>query len=400
MIMEMKRIVAPDMRTALRLVREQLGPDAIILSNRRVEQGVEVVSALEIPQGFGEDPKVDHREDTKSEAVEKPAQPEEEIPVISELAASPSSEQTKERDSANDIPTLDTPINRDEFDQFQAMQAELRGMRDVLEQQLGSMNWNNFSSSSPVQASLWRRLHNMGLPASVVKSCLADAEPAQPMETVWRHTLANLVNHTPTMGDITSKGGVFAFVGPTGVGKTTTIGKLAARHVLENGPDSVALLTLDTYRIGAYEQLRIIGRILRVPVKVIDDPGKLANELRKLSSKSLVLIDTAGLNHQDQRLAVQLQSLSEIQQIQNLLVVAANSQLETIKAAYHTYKRARLIGAILTKLDETCSLGESLGVLIEQRLRKRKQQKDDNEPGQELAFWTSISARQDSARAV
>jgi flagellar biosynthesis protein FlhF len=356
--MEMKKIVAPDMRTALRLVREQLGPDAIILSNRRVEQGIEVVSALEVPQqetGAG-------NVTAQPVASVLPARRDTRFSEVAEIPV-PVEELQK-----TEIPTLDNRVDPEELSQLQAMQAELRGMRDLLAQQLGTMSWQNYSSNNPVQASLCRKLQTMGLPASVARQCLPESTTGDSLQNAWRNTLAKLVNLTPATGDITAAGGRFALVGPTGVGKTTTIGKLAARYVLENGSDSVALVTLDSYRIGAHEQLRIIGRILGIPLKVVSDLSKLPGVLRSLSSKSLVLIDTAGFNHQDERLMRQLQALGDEEGLRNLLVLSANSQPEAMKAAYHTYKRAGLAGAVLTKLDDTCSLGESFGVLIDQQL--------------------------------
>jgi flagellar biosynthesis protein FlhF len=181
--------------------------------------------------------------------------------------------------------------------------------------------------------------------------------------------LANLAHQLPVIGrDVVDQGGVFAFVGPTGAGKTTTIGKLAARYVLQHGADKVALITTDTYRIAAHDQLRSLARILRVPVRVVDETNPLDSVLRSLRHCSLVLIDTAGFRHGDPHLKAQLRTLAEQQQIKTFLVMSCNSQAQMLKASVHAYGAASLQGCILTKLDETASIGEALGVAIQNRL--------------------------------
>jgi flagellar biosynthesis protein FlhF len=162
---------------------------------------------------------------------------------------------------------------------------------------------------------------------------------------------------------------VFAFVGPTGAGKTTTIGKLAARYVLENGADDVALVTTDTLRIAAHEQLRTFGRILNVPVKVVDKHNSLERVLHSLRHKSLVLVDTAGLNRQDYRVVRQLQNLNELSnRLRTVLVVPATSQAEVIKSAFYNYKTDNLCACVLTKFDEAACVGPVLSLAVEQSL--------------------------------
>jgi len=181
--------------------------------------------------------------------------------------------------------------------------------------------------------------------------------------------LAKLAHQLPVSGrDIVDQGGVFAFVGPTGVGKTTTIGKLAARFVLKHGADKVALVTTDTYRIAGHDQLRSLARILRVPVRVVDESNPLEQVLNSLRHCSLVLIDTAGFRHGDPLLKAQLQTLAQQPQIKSYLVLSCNSQQQMLKASLHAYSAAGLKGCVLTKLDETASMGEALGVVIQSQL--------------------------------
>jgi len=165
------------------------------------------------------------------------------------------------------------------------------------------------------------------------------------------------------------EGGVIALVGPAGMGKTTTLAKLAARYVLKYGAQQVALVSMDSFRIGAQEQLKTLGRILGVSVTQIDPGQSLLQAMEPLSKKRVVLIDTAGLPGNDPALRLQLESLAAPRiRAKNYLVLAATSQSQVLKAAYHSYKRCGLAGCILTKLDEAASLGEVLGLAIGQQL--------------------------------
>lgn len=250
------------------------------------------------------------------------------------------------------------------------LQAEIADMRFLLEQQLDRLTGTTSPvATSPVLGSVGRRLERLGLPANVVGNVLNRCTKMQSVSDAWPDALANLAHQLPINGrDIVDQGGVFAFVGPTGVGKTTTIGKLAARYVLQHGADKVALITTDTYRIAAHDQLRSLARILRVPVRVVDESNSLESLLRSLRHCSLILIDTAGFRHGDPHLKAQLKALSDQPQVKSLLVLSCNSQEQMLKASVHAYGAARLQGCVLTKLDETASMGEALGVVMQNRL--------------------------------
>jgi flagellar biosynthesis protein FlhF len=250
------------------------------------------------------------------------------------------------------------------------LQAEIADMRFLLEQQLDRLTGTTSPiAASPVLGSVGRRLERLGLPAHVVSNVLSRCTKTHSVSDAWPDALANLAHQLPINGrDIVDQGGVFAFVGPTGVGKTTTIGKLAARYVLKHGADKVALITTDTYRIAAHDQLRSLARILRVPVRVVDESNSLESLLRSLRHCSLILIDTAGFRHGDPHLKAQLKALSDQLQVKSLLVLSCNSQEQMLKASVHAYGAARLHGCVLTKLDETASMGEALGVVMQNHL--------------------------------
>ncbi len=254
--------------------------------------------------------------------------------------------------------------------QLQELQAEIADMRFLLEKQLDRLGGSaNPLPGSPILGGVSRRLERLGLPAEVVSNIANHCKKSGSLSDAWPDALANLAHQLPVNGrDIVDQGGIFAFVGPTGVGKTTTIGKLAARYVLKHGAEHVAIITTDTYRIASHDQLRSIARILRVPVRVVDENNTLENLLYSLRHCSLVLIDTAGFRHGDPHLKTQLTSLAQQPQVKSYLVLSCNSQEQMLKASVHAYGVARLQGCVLTKLDETASLGEALGVVMQNRL--------------------------------
>lgn len=249
---------------------------------------------------------------------------------------------------------------------FDSMRFELNGLRELLEVQLGSLAWTQLQGSKPQQANLWRRLQRIGLSGPLSRDLLAlTTEIAEPRQA-WRMLLAHLARMivTPEIEPL-EEGGVIAMVGPAGMGKTTTLAKLAARYVLKYGAHNIALVSMDSYRIGAQEQLKTLGRILNVPVTHVDPGQSLANALDPLLRKRVVLIDTAGLQASDPALRMQLESLAGRGiKSKNYLVLATTSQKQVLTAAYHSYKRCGLAGCILTKLDETASLGEVLSLAI------------------------------------
>jgi flagellar biosynthesis protein FlhF len=154
------------------------------------------------------------------------------------------------------------------------------------------------------------------------------------------------------------------------VGKTTTVAKLAAWGAQKYGADKVALITTDTYRIGAYEQLATYGRIIGCPVKQVKDANEFAEGLYHLRHKRLVLIDTAGMSQRDIRLTEQLNTLmrSSRVDIRSYLVLSATSQMHVLQEAVRHFQKVNLSGCIFTKLDECLSLGEIISIAIQNRL--------------------------------
>ena len=377
--MQVKRFFAADMRQAMKLVRDELGPDASIIGTRRVAGGIELTAALdyqmpEPPRAANPELERELRKTqakiaaahaevaapTFAQSLRAAAQPELPARPRVEPAIAPQPVAAAAPATAN-IPAVDPQA-------LAAMRSELHGLRELIEVQLGSMAWSQMQNRQPQQASLWRRLQRMGFSGEIAQALLDRVAHVKEPRQAWRMLLAHLSHAIKTTSeDPLEQGGVIALVGPAGMGKTTTLAKLAARYVLQYGPQSVALVSLDSYRIGAQEQLRTLGRILNVSVTQVDPRQSLTQALAPLARKRVVLIDTAGLPASDPALRMQLESLKGVK-ARSYLVLAATSQAQVLKAAYHSYKRCGLAGCVLTKVDEAINLGDVLGLAISQHL--------------------------------
>ncbi|OLU17397.1 flagellar biosynthesis protein FlhF [Pseudomonas sp. PA1(2017)] len=378
--MQVKRFFAADMRQAMKLVRDELGADATIIANRRVAGGVELTAALDYQA-----PPVPARQANPALEAElrktqsRIASAHAELSTRNQLDAGKDRQLFGAAPGTPPVDSLDAVLQRQQqkpaaasVDQsaLDSMRSELHGLRELIEMQMGSMAWGQMQARRPQQATLWRRLQRMGLPAELARTLLERVASIADQRQAWRMVLAHLAHsiQTPKQEPM-EEGGVIALVGPAGMGKTTTLAKLAARYVLKYGAASIALVSMDSYRIGAQEQLKTLGRILGVSVTQVDPGQSLTQALAPLARKRVVLIDTAGLPANDPALRMQLEALaSRGINARNYLVLAATSQAQVLKAAYHSYKRCGLAGCILSKLDEAASMGEVLGLAIGHRL--------------------------------
>jgi flagellar biosynthesis protein FlhF len=340
--MELKRFTGPDMRAALRMVREALGPDAIILSNRRTAAGVEIMAGPE--EAFGNRPPATAATSPRVAPLAPAARP-----VACEPLAS--------------VPPPAAPL------EVQAMRSELRDLRELLETRLQQYHRERLAWGPGVEGRAWRRLTRIGLPNTAVSELVEGIVPQSSWELAWAGVCERLQRTVPEAGDVVARGGVFAVVGPTGAGKTTTVCKLAVRHVLEHGNSGLALLGLDGSRLGGAEMLRAVARLLDVPFFAAQ-PGETVEELLdKVRDRDLVLIDTAGISRRRAADCAQLEALGALgERVHSLLVLPANAQYASLAGSLGDYRAARPVAAVITKLDETASLGETLGVLREGRL--------------------------------
>ena len=406
----MKRFFAADIRQAMRKVREEFGPDAVILSNRRVDGGVEIVSAIDYDEALVTNAEHANNDGMPSESSLSPAitmrssSEQHKNPSVQSFYDDPAFSISMERsaweeeDDAilnnfsssehasmgfNGYSAGQDDLAQDKQEQsnaaLQGMWLEVKALRGLLENQLSSLAWGELTREHPQQAELFQRLMRLGLSATVCRQVVAKIPAgvvqSPDIEALWRRALGVLAHEVPVLDDnILAHGGIVALVGPTGVGKTTTVAKLAARYALRHGARHVALITIDNYRIGAHEQLRSYGRILNIPVRVASDQQELQAALTEFGEKRLILIDTAGMSQRDLRLKDQLTMLvnrnesNQKHRIKTYLVLSTATRLSGLNEATEAFKCVAPDGVILTKIDETTSLGSALSVIVQHRL--------------------------------
>lgn len=399
------------MRTALAQVKETLGSDAVIMSNKKVTGGIEIVAAIDYDDPKANVPK--KPQTSKSSKFMELA--EEKIslgfkkPVSSDMKAKPDADslqallerqqsridqQAADKRSEFDMPdwakSLQAPqakqitskvevpypqrtkvnVKNNGDKEMDVMREELASLRNLLTHQVTSLLSEQKSRVNPVGAMLESKLLDAEFSPMVAAKLSDLSEHYQPAELVkvLPRCLANMLDNQGD--DIVRQGGVVAFVGPTGVGKTTSVAKLAARFATQHGSDQVALITTDHYRIGAFEQLATYGKIMGCPVKQAHDLNELEQIIYQFRNRKLVLIDTAGMGQRDVRLFQQLDNLAANSRlpIRSYLVLSATGQRRVLEDAVAQFKRIPLSGAVLTKLDESVSLAPALSVLIQSGL--------------------------------
>ncbi|MCW3479795.1 flagellar biosynthesis protein FlhF [Neisseriaceae bacterium JH1-16] len=447
--MVVKKFFGSSTREALRLVRDELGEDALILSNRPGKDGgVEIMAIADVElsavakavpaptprpraeQPAGHSPVQRAIARTYALPVEpleshwnspRPAEPAPlarpsfavvdafvDTPTalaeaLSPLNAEPAPaiiEPAADEPDAAFAPTLESPLpeaDRTWLDdgapvpphpplhpdlsqvtatvssEIRSVGDEVRQLRSLLQSQLAGFAWSEMREHAPERLELYRRLLSCGFSAALIRQLIDKLPEAYKGDTAvqWaRSALAHNLRCGDIDADLFDAGGVFALVGPTGVGKTTTVAKLAARATLKFGAQNVALITSDSYRIGAQDQLRIYGKILGVPVHAVQSGQDLSLALADLSERHLVLIDTMGMSQRDSRVTEQTDLLSAAAQrpVNRILLLAANADGHTLDDVVNHYRGDGLFGCILSKLDEAVPLGSCLDVVIRHRL--------------------------------
>ena len=364
--MNVRKFVAATARDALRKVKELLGPDAIILSNRAIPGGVEImaVAAGDMEMMVPSSPKAEaeRSEDytvslSQAPAAERssatrPVVPSQVAPRIAPDFVRPSTPENSAPKQAEIVPA--------------AVMEEIRALRKMFEQHIAGAAWGEVARSEPVKTEMLRQMLDAGFSPRLSRELLEelprDLNAARAL--AWVRNAADRSLQTIDAGnDIVDRGGVYALVGPTGVGKTTTTAKLAARCVLRHGASKVALITTDGYRIGAHEQLRIYGRILGVSVHLVKDADDLQQTLYDLKHKHMVLVDTMGMSQRDRMVGEQVAMFGS-SNVKRLLLLSATSRGDTLDDVVRAYSGPDLAGCILSKIDEATTLASSLDVVI------------------------------------
>ncbi|MDP2559823.1 flagellar biosynthesis protein FlhF [Psychrobium sp. 1_MG-2023] len=457
--MKIKRFVAKDIRSALDEIKIALGPDAIIMSNKKVDGGVEIVAAVDednnavLPKASPKpassqtvaapsEVMADRFEQAEQPVANFSAQAQAQIAMQQYGAGNSQSNNSRQpsddqlslsgfqqrliKQQAQQIANNQMPINamsgqgassadnqptepvtatlpntvadnlpewaqalqkpasispqtatsqayerepaiQQENPAIEELRAEMASMRQLLQHQVSGLMEQDVNRRDPLRAMLTAELCDMGFEADVAQQLVVDVRPDATFEQAKQIIASTLLKRiSTTNNDVLEQGGVVALLGPTGVGKTTTVAKLAARFAMQYGSDQIAMITTDSYRIGAYEQLNTYGKILGCPVKVAKDAQQLADAIYQCRQKRLVLIDTAGMGQRDLRLSEQLATLmnSSHVNIRSYLVLPATAQRKVLQEAIIQFRKMPLAGCIITKMDEAIGASEILSVAI------------------------------------
>ncbi len=446
--MKIKRTYAATMREALAQVKLEQGADAVILGNKKVPGGVEILSAVDfdheavdayagnpaLPVSQQREPNLDIEIKKEASVASMsagnassfnqsgdPAERKEPVLGIAQQVSStqvvkaaspkrPAFQGRKVKTPANKSPRpikenspgptsrklpveeealvretqsdrLLTSLREKEYKQHQAqmlaqpaikeVKDELKNLRNLMQSQLNVLEWDRYSQRHPVRSVLLNLMTELGLGVDVCELIISQlGDLSEDPQKVWQRGLGVLASAIPIgKADVLSKGGRIALVGSTGVGKTTTIAKIAARFAHIHGQHSVALVSTDNFRIGAQEQLQHFARMLEIPLLTANKSSELTDRLKMLADKKLVLIDTAGMSQTDVRLSEQFHKLQHgSPEIRPYLVLSANTQLAALNETIKSFAKVKLAGGIITKLDESASLGGIITTAIRHQL--------------------------------
>ncbi|NBP36201.1 MAG: flagellar biosynthesis protein FlhF [Betaproteobacteria bacterium] len=424
-----RRFVAANATEALAMVKQAIGSDAILLSNREVEGGIEVIAMAQ--EQFKEiAPRATARSKVQAPAASLPDPPSERFSasdaadraprpeglrmrsdsairtanhklVIADVAQRPMrnpngspvfSPEVAARHFRTDVgssvarndqgaesaqstghesapaQTVQTPAELNML--AERLMGQVSEVKNLLQSHIAGNTWNQLKGVSPGRAEMLKRLLAAGFSPGLSTSLLEEVgeveESASMIETLKQPLAARMRSIDPVA--MFDDGGVFAFIGPTGVGKTTTVAKIAARCVMRFGRKAVSLLSTDTYRIGALEQLRVFGKILGLPVTALRDAEDLGNRLQELERYHVVLIDTAGMGQRDVKMVEQLRVLSDgYKQAKRILVMSATTSLQTMQDVIQAHSHGEgngIMGVVVTKIDEAMGLAPSVDCLI------------------------------------
>lgn len=397
--MKLKKFIGNTIKEAMANLKAEMGEDAIVITTRELRDHVEILAASS--EEFQPDSKQEKEEKPVSNAeatrdrieAQRAAmaqmQKANQAPASSSVAVESRpmetsalelenqaqmdiSDSIKKRIEAATRPTtnMDPIGNASQFESQVKLLAEMQTMKKMIEDQTQMMTWRDSVHKNPVKSEIWELLKHSGFSPLFARKIVEKLDDSVDIERAKNWLNMVLLRNLPRAEkgkDLVSMGGTYALVGPTGVGKTTTTAKIAARSVIRYGRDSVGLITTDSYRIGAQDQLRIYGKILGVQVYTAQTYEDLKTLRQTLSRKKLILIDTVGMAQKDRRIGEQTKMLRDTDAHRILLLNAA-AQSENLDEVATHYKTGGLAGSILSKLDESVRIGGALDIAIRHKL--------------------------------
>ncbi len=397
--MNIKRFFAPDTRKALNMVRAKFGDEAIIISNRSVDNGVEILAAEDFDEELSAQGEI-NTENATHLAEETPAKEtqsekkshsfadkiKEEIQVRSNKKKNKGESKTEVHNAIDSSPALPTDLfdvrritensihnNEQQQDIISSMRAEINKLRGQMENQFTQIQAEKSSSQSPLKNELRKQFLHLGLNRNLsgaLVNTLQDVDSLTP-NVATRHALALLTRQIRiTDDDILSKGGIIVLIGPAGAGKTTTLAKLASQYIQRYHSKDIILVSTDTLRLGAQEQLMAYGNLLGIPVLKARDKNEIKQILSAVGDKKLVLVDSGSLTQNDLRNPQELPTLNtQIEGVKHYLVMPASMQAATLEHTVKTLTDAGIIEAgIITKVDDAINLGGVLSAAIQNKL--------------------------------
>lgn len=418
--MKIKRFFAKDIRQVMGMVKEELGEDAVILSNRYVEGGIEIVAARDFDEQMiqnkvrEQSPEPQQAPANKSTIVQMPnfqeekkrseilsvgenknhevlsgarngrgsidqfvgyaekmqLRGQEDMVSVNQIKPAAPDQHVEREKSAEKARTTETkPVTLSDKLLIE-MYRDLKSLRAEFDKKMGETGATAAPQVGSVRTKLLQRLAEMGISKKSSIIFANQLNTHATIESAFAKAQEIMAEMLPiAQDDLLDVGGVVALIGPTGVGKTTTIAKLASKFILKHGPSQVALITTDNYRIGAHEQINTYGRILGVPVRVASSSEDLRNLLAGLVNKRLILIDTAGMSQRDMKLVEQINTLRQSAfSIKFYLVMSAATEYRVMNEIINAFRFFDPQACILTKFDEAVTAGAALSSLIEQNL--------------------------------
>lgn len=391
------------MRSVLKQVADEFGEDAAILSSQKTPSGVEVIAALDydealLPESpdlvetsslskedrdadlgvdmYANDKQKRARTDQQNSLVGESLSFENSLTSIDSTKAEIAERSTLKNESSAPLQSRAVAKNKTTSLEWStdpgltAMKEELGLMRSMMSEQLKGIGWERFSEKEPLKAMMTRRFVSMGVSQVISDRLIPAVRQQQDVECSWQNLLALFAKSLNTnCQNILTQGGIFAFMGPTGSGKSTAIAKIAARFVIRHGVDSVLLISADDYRLSAQQQLSGFAKILGVQMVTTNKRRTIDDLIDNYKSKKLILIDTAGYSKNDSAIASQLERIKNSRNnIKRFLMMPATNQESVLRQSILQFKRYAPYSVIISKIDEATSLGEVLSIIVENNL--------------------------------